>query len=71
MQDIATEDEIEKFHTREVFSYDSGTPRRELILDETGKPIPLSICLCFAYEPSECCCDTTSWDNYMYDEYGY
>ena len=32
-----------------------------LILDEDGEMIPASICLCHAYEPSECVCATTSW----------
>jgi hypothetical protein len=37
------------------------------ILEENGDLIPLSICICFAYESSECCCNTTSWINYDYD----
>ena len=28
--------------------------------------IPASICLCYAYEPSECCCATTSWEDWKY-----
>jgi len=36
--------------------------------DEDGSTIPEEVCLCFAHEPSECCCDCTSWDNYREDE---
>lgn len=25
------------------------------------------ICLCHAYTPSECCCNTGNWDDYNYD----
>ena len=38
------------------------------ILDEDGKMIPASICLCYAYSPSECVCATTAWKNWKYDE---
>lgn len=57
----------EGFHTRDIYSEDGVSVGSELILDENGLPIPLSICLCFAHEPGECCCNTTSWDNYRYD----
>lgn len=40
----------------------------ELILDEDGDPISLDVCLCHAYTPTECCCATTSWKNYRYDD---
>ena len=33
----------------------------ELILDEDGDPIPDHICLCHAYEASECICG--AWDS--------
>ena len=39
------------------------------ILDEDGEMAPASICLCHAYEPSECCCATTAWKNWNYEEY--
>jgi len=39
----------------------------ELILDEEGEPIPTDICLCHAYEPSECCCG--AWDDIPYYEH--
>ena len=34
----------------------------ELLLDEDGDPIPLSVCICHAYEPSECGCECDSWE---------
>ena len=36
--------------------------------NEDGSRIPEEQCLCFAHEPSECCCDCTSWGNYREDE---
>lgn len=39
------------------------------ILDENGDKIPVTICLCNAYKPSECCC-AHDWSNYQ-DEYDY
>ena len=33
----------------------------DFLLDEDGDPIPLSVCICHAYEASECCCDCDSW----------
>lgn len=38
------------------------------LYDEYGNLIPAHICLCHAYEPGECCCATTSWENYRYDD---
>ena len=35
---------------------------------EDGIKIPEQICLCFAREPSECTCDCTSWNNYVYTD---
>lgn len=43
---------------------DDATP----ILDEDGNLIPIEVCLCYAYTPTECCCATTSWENYRYDD---
>lgn len=37
------------------------------LLDERGEKIPASVCLCFAYTPSECACATTAWVNYRWD----
>jgi hypothetical protein len=38
----------------------------EYVLDEEGDKIPITTCLCHAFEPSECCCgawdDITDWD---------
>lgn len=41
----------------------------EFILDENGDLIPITACLCHAHEPGECCCATTSWEDYRYDDY--
>lgn len=38
-----------------------------LILDELGRPIPSTVCLCHAHEPSECMCG--AWDDIAYDWY--
>ena len=38
------------------------------ILDEDVDMIPANICLCYAYEPSECVCATTSWEDWKYDD---
>ena len=45
--------------------YREATP----ILNEDGALIPIEACLCHAYTPTECCCATTSWDNYSYDDF--
>ena len=34
---------------------------RRYYRNEDGSKIPQEQCLCSAYEPSECCCDCTSW----------
>jgi len=40
-----------------------------ILLDEFGEPIPMSICICAAYCSCECCCgswdgvECTCWDN--------
>lgn len=45
-----------------------------LILDENGEPIPKTVCICAAWEPSECCCgawddvDSDSWYGESEDE---
>ena len=41
----------------------------ELLLDADGKPIPDTLCVCFAYKPSECCCG--AWDGGIDDEAWY
>ena len=53
------------YHAQEFYDEDGEnvidtTP----ILDEDGEMAPASICLCQAYEPSECCCATTAWKNW-------
>ena len=46
------------------YHYDDDNKR--YYRNEDGSKIPESICLCFAFEPSECMCDCTSWNNYAY-----
>ena len=58
------------YHAQEFYDEDGEnvidtTP----ILDDDGDMIPANICLCYAYEPSECCCATTAWKNWNYEEY--
>lgn len=50
--------------------YHYNDERKEYYFDELGNKIPEQVCLCFAYEPSECCCDCTSWGNYSDSDYG-
>lgn len=38
-----------------------------ILLDENGEPIPTTICICAAWEPSECCCG--AWNNVYNDWY--
>ena len=40
----------------------------DFILDDDGDLIPASACICHAHEPGECCCATTSFDDYEYDD---
>ena len=60
----------------EVLLFDVGIEQAEEyfdeclvpLLDEKNNPIPIDKCICGAYNPSECGCYTTCWDNYNYDE---
>jgi hypothetical protein len=36
--------------------------------NENEDRIPSYVCLCNAYEPSECVCDCTSWDDFEYHD---
>lgn len=47
--------------------YHYSDEHRRYYRNEDGSKIPESVCLCFAHEPSECCCDCT-WDNYTYND---
>ena len=58
----------DNYHTREVFDEEGNYLGEVALLDEKGNMIPLRYCICYAYKPSECCCRTTSWDNYKYDD---
>ena len=63
------------YHATEVLLQpeleDASPVSIEPILDELGNMIPIQCCLCFAHTPSECCCDTDSWQNYRYDDDDY
>ena len=48
--------------------YHYSDEHRRYYRNEDGSKIPESVCLCFAHEPSECCCDCTGWDNYVYND---
>jgi len=37
------------------------------LIEINGEMIPSSICLCYAFEPGECCCATTAWEGYRYE----
>lgn len=41
------------------------------ILDENDNPIPIDECICGAYNPYECGCATTYWDNYKLSEFDF
>ena len=53
-------DDVE-FHTQPVFDDDGNKIGTELVLDEDGEPIPMTTCICHAYEPNECVCG--AWDD--------
>ena len=36
-------------------------------IDAEGNKYPEYVCLCAAHDPSECCCDCTSWIEEDYD----
>ena len=58
------------YHARYLLN-EEGTDyseESEFILDENGDFIPITACLCHAYELGECCCATTSWEGYRYDD---
>ena len=66
----------ELYHAQYVWDtenirYDTrlGDDNLEFILDEDGDMIPAYVCLCYAREPSECCCGCTSWDDENYEDY--
>lgn len=54
------------YHAEQIWdeNRDEFTEESFFILDEHKQKIPIEICLCFAYNPYECCCATTAWDNY-------
>lgn len=66
MNDRSIEIDGKWYHATPVWDMKTGEVLRIAPLcDEDGDLIPLSVCLCFAYEPSECTCATTSWKNYQ------
>ena len=58
------------YHAQYIFNeaLDDYSEETEFIYDEDNCLIPAHICLCFAHTPSECCCATTSWEGYRYDD---
>jgi hypothetical protein len=56
------------YHATPIGDIDTCEPTEELVLitDESGYPIPVTTCLCFAHSSSECCCG--AWYRYK-DEY--
>lgn len=59
------------YHAQEVQlqpEFEDSPVELKPLFDENGYLIPISICLCFAYRPSECCCDTDSWANYCWED---
>ena len=58
----------ELFHAQDFHNEDGENVVATIpILDEDGEMIPASICLCYAFEPGECCCATTAWEGYRYE----
>lgn len=55
--------------TKDGWHYNDET--QEFILDERGEKIPSQVCLCFAYEWSDCACGCTSWNNQVWLDSGY
>lgn len=58
-------------HGRELFAEEYFYSCLVPILDENDNPIPIDKCICGAYNPSECGCQTTCWDDYNYNEGDY
>lgn len=56
------------YHAQYKIGTNYSEEESEFILDENGALIPITACLCNAYEPGECCCATTSWEDYRYDD---
>jgi hypothetical protein len=57
---------IPKEYKGKFYHWDSSY--RKYIRDHEGKMISTDQCLCFAYEPGECCC-AYDWSGYEYDDY--
>lgn len=59
-----------EYHAQQEWDDDLETYKDEIVplLDENGDYIPIETCLCHAYAPGECCCATTSWENYRYED---
>lgn len=58
----------ELYHAQDLYDEDGENVVDTIeILDEDGEMIPASICLCYAFEPGECCCATTAWEGHRYE----
>lgn len=57
------------YHTQDIYDEEGENVIDTIpILDEDGEMISASVCICYAFEPDECCCATTAWENWKYDE---
>lgn len=60
------------YHAQDIYDEESEKYLDTVpILDENGDMTLASICLCHAYEPSECSCATTAWKDWKYDDEDY
>lgn len=60
------------YHAQDIYDEEGENVIDSIpILDEGGEMIPVSVCLCYAYEPGECCCGTTAWEGWEYDDEDY
>ena len=60
------------YHAQDIYDeYDENVIDTVPFVDEDGELIPASVCLCYAFEPGECCCATTAWEGWRYDDEDY
>lgn len=60
------------YHAQDIYDeYDENVIDTVPFVDEDGELIPASVCLCYAFEPGECCCATTAWEGWRYDNEDY
>lgn len=60
------------YHAQDIYDeYDENVIDTVPFVDEDGELIPASVCICYAFEPGECCCATTAWEGWEYDNEDY